>query len=221
MSSLCRLLLPFTGLALVAVPAWSAPIVQNPSFEEVQIGSPFLSSNPADVPNWTHTGTVGDALLWAIGYNDGGGSVTVAGAGNQFVTMGGGVGTSGTGTWTQSITGFTIGQAYSLSFMLAGECSFCGGQVVTAKATGVTATMNNYTAPIPSVNYWRTWQAFSLPFVADAATEAISFSSTTQFDVGLDNINVSQVVSGVPEPATWSLFGVGAAALALLRRRLK
>jgi hypothetical protein len=220
MSLSCRLLLP-VGLAALALPGWSAPIVQNPSFEAVQIGSPFLSSNPADIPNWTHTGTVGDALLWAIGYSDTGGSITVAGAGRQFVTIGGGFESAGTGSWSQSITGFTIGQAYNLSFMLAGECSTCGAQVVTARATGVTTIMNNYTAPIPDVNYWRTWQAFSLPFIADATTEAISFSSTTRFDVGLDNVNVSQAISGVPEPATWGLFGVGAAAITLLRRRLK
>jgi len=214
------LLLPL-GLAALAVSGWSAPIVQNPSFEAVQIGSPFLSSNPANVPNWTHAGAAGDALLWAIGYSDSGGSITVAGAGNQFVTIGGGFGSSGTGSWSQSISGFTIGLAYNLSFMLGGEGTFSGTQVVTAKATGITATMNNFNAPIPSVNYWRTWQAFNLPFIADATTETISFSSTTEFDVGLDNVNVSQVVSGVPEPATWGLFGVGAAAIALLRRRLK
>src|SRR5437879_2265649 len=146
MSSSCRLLLPL-GLAALAVSGWSAPIVLNPSFEAVQIASPFLSSNPADVPNWTHAGPVGDALLWAIGYHDSGGSITVAGAGNQFVTMGGGFQASGTGSWSQSISGFTIGLAYNLSFMLAGECSTCGNQVVTAKATGATTTMNNYTDP--------------------------------------------------------------------------
>ena len=221
MSPFCRLFLLLAALAVLAVSGWSAPIVQNPSFEAVQIGSPFLSSNPANIPNWTHSGTVGDALLWAIGYADSGGSVAVAGAGNQFVTMGGGVGASGMGSWSESVSGFTIGLAYNLSFMLAGECTFCGTQVVTAKATGVTTTMNNFNAPIPSVNYWRTWQTFNLPFIADATTETISFSSTTQFDVGLDNVNVSQAVSGVPEPATWGLFGAGTAALALLRRRLK
>jgi hypothetical protein len=213
------LVLPAT-LAVLGVLGWSAPIVQNPSFEAVQIGSPFLSSTATDVPDWTHAGTVGDALLWAIGYADGGGSVTVAGDGKQFVTMGGGFNASGNGTWSQSISGFTIGLAYNLSFMLTGECSTCGTQVVTAKATGATSTMNTFNAPIPGVNYWRSWQTFDLPFTADATTEVISFNSTTQFDVGLDNVNIAQVASGVPEPATWGLFGAGAAVLALLRRRL-
>ena len=62
----------------VSVVTASAASVTNGDFEAVQIGSPFLSSNPANIPGWTHMGTVGDALLWAIGYSDGGGSVTVA-----------------------------------------------------------------------------------------------------------------------------------------------
>ena len=216
-----RLVLVSAVLAIFALSAWSAPVVLNPSFEAVHLSAPFDSSNPADVPNWTHSGPVGDALIWGVGYFDGGGSITVAGDGSQFVTMGGGFNAPGTGSWSQSIGGFTVGLAYRLTFMLAGECTTCGTQVVTAKATGVTSTMNNFSAPIPSANYWRNWQAFSLAFTADAATETISFTSATQFDVGLDNIGITQVASGVPEPASWGLIGAGMAALALLRRRFR
>jgi hypothetical protein len=73
-----------------AVLTTEAASITNGDFEAVQIGSPFFSINPADIPGWTHSGDVGDALLWAIGYTDIGGSATVAGHGNQFVTMGGG-----------------------------------------------------------------------------------------------------------------------------------
>ncbi len=66
-------------------------IIHNGSFEEIQIGSPFLTSDPADIPDWTHSGSVGDALLWHVGYNDAGGTATLAGDGNQFVTLGGGI----------------------------------------------------------------------------------------------------------------------------------
>jgi hypothetical protein len=94
---------------LVAVPALlvvltagasAAPMIANGSFEAVQIGSPFVSSNPADIPGWTHGGSPGDGLLWAIGYADGSGSITTAGAGNQFVTLGGGFGAPGTADWS-------------------------------------------------------------------------------------------------------------------------
>src|ERR1700676_688327 len=106
-------------LSLVLLPGVFAASITNGSFEDVAIGSPFFSSNPANVPGWTHGGTVGDALLWAVGYSDGGGSITTAGAGNQFVTLGGGFGPTGTADWSTTITGLSAGGSYILSFMTA------------------------------------------------------------------------------------------------------
>jgi hypothetical protein len=94
-----------------------AQLIPNPSFEQVQIGPPYDSSNPADIPGWTHSGAAGDALLWAIGYP----GVTVAGAGNQFVTLGGGYGEPGSASWTTTITGLTRGKNYELAFKIANE----------------------------------------------------------------------------------------------------
>src|SRR5438105_10378954 len=109
------------SLVLAAIgEARAAPIIANGSFEDVQIGSPFVSSNLANVPSWTHAGVLGDGPLWHVGYSDGGGSITVAGAGNQFVTMGGG-GASGTASWDQVVTGFTPGNTYNLNFKMASE----------------------------------------------------------------------------------------------------
>src|SRR5579864_6611803 len=118
------MVLKFVGCALLATAfclALTAATITNGDFEAVQIGSPFNSSNPANIPGWTHTGSVGDALLWAIGYNDGGGSVTVAGSGRQFVTLGGGFDGPGSATWSTTITGLTAGNSYVLSFDTATE----------------------------------------------------------------------------------------------------
>ena len=71
---------------LFALPGFGQTI-RNSSFEQVQIGYPYQSSVPSDIPYWTHTGPVGDALIGVIG---GPAEVTVAGAGKQFVTLGGG-----------------------------------------------------------------------------------------------------------------------------------
>jgi hypothetical protein len=49
-----------TAVLMVSAPAGAATIV-NGDFEAVQIGSPFLSSNPANIPGWTHTGPLGDS----------------------------------------------------------------------------------------------------------------------------------------------------------------
>jgi hypothetical protein len=96
--------------ASTASTARGGNLVTNGSFEAVQIGPPFVSSNPADIPGWTRTGAAGDGSLWAIGYVDGGGSVTVAGAGNQFVTLGSGFDNPPAfAAWSQTLTGLTVG----------------------------------------------------------------------------------------------------------------
>src|ERR1039457_5989762 len=76
--------------------AFAGPIITNGSFEAVQIGSPFSSAPPADIPGWTHGGSPGEAVLWAGGDAAGNGSRTTAGAGNQCGTGGGGGDGAGT-----------------------------------------------------------------------------------------------------------------------------
>src|ERR1019366_5709522 len=101
--------------------AFAGPIITNGSFEAVQIGSPFFSANPADIPGWTHGSSPGDALLWAVGYADGNGSRTTAGAGNQFVPVGGGFDGSGTANRSPRIAAWTPPDTSVLSFMIATE----------------------------------------------------------------------------------------------------
>src|SRR5579884_3995108 len=114
-------------LILPALSLWADTItIQNASFESTVVSGDGPAST---VPGWTHTGG-GDGPHWAVGYSDGGGSITTAGQGSQFVTMGGG-GSVGTATWSQTVSGFNIGEVYTLSFMLAGEHSGDTNQVVT------------------------------------------------------------------------------------------
>src|SRR5216684_8815167 len=120
----------FLAVILAALPLAAASIT-NGDFETVQIGSPFFSTNPADIPGWTHTGATGDALLWSVGYSDSGGSVTVAGSGKQFVTLGGGFDMVGTASWSTGITGLIPGNAYLLDFMMADENTFSSDQQIT------------------------------------------------------------------------------------------
>src|SRR6516165_7972580 len=119
-----RATLMLAVLAAVSINArqlMADPVVLNASFEAVQIGPPFYSSNLADIPNWNHTGSIGDQALWAVGYSDGGGSITTAGDGNQFVTMGGGYFVPGSSSFDQLVAGFTPGNAYTLTFKMASE----------------------------------------------------------------------------------------------------
>lgn len=197
----------------VSVEVGASPIVLNPSFEAVQIGSPYFSTNVADVPSWTRTGVPGDAALWAVGYSDSGGSITTAGDGNQFTTMGcGATGCVGTTSWSQVIGGFTPGSQYLLTFMIANEHGtvlpqFAISQTVVVDfATGSSTASQSFTAPAPpGANYWRVWLPQSMLFTATASTVTLQFSSTTAYDVGLDNVAITEV----PEPTTTLLVATG------------
>jgi hypothetical protein len=198
----------FLAVILMALPAAAASIT-NGDFEAVQIGSPFFSTNPADIPGWTHTGDAGDALLWAVGYADSGGSITVAGSGNQFVTLGGGFDMVGTASWSTSITGLTAGNNYLLDFMMADESTFSSDQQITVDFTSGSLTLPaTFTAAgTSSANYWRDWQNKEETFLATGTSATVRFTATTRFDVGLDNVRVSNAV--VPEPRMLRLLICG------------
>jgi hypothetical protein len=128
-----------------------ADFVVNGSFEAVQIGTPFYSQNPTDIPGWTHTGTTGDALLWAVGYPN----VTVAGDGRQFVTLGGGIFESGTASWQQTLTGLSPGGTYILTFEMASEQAISAFQSITVDfPSGSPTGAMTFTAGTTSVNDW-------------------------------------------------------------------
>jgi Protein of unknown function (DUF642) len=217
------MVLKFVGCALLA-PAFcltlTAATITNGDFEAVQIGSPFDSSNPANIPGWTHTGTVGDALLWAIGYADGGGSVTVAGSGKQFVTLGGGFNTVGSAGWSTMITGLVPGTTYALGFMLAREGSFQSSPVpiTVSFASGSSTGPQNFSASTNTTNYWRVWEQKQDTFVATDTSATVQFAVTNiADDLGLDDVTVAAVPTGVPEPATILLVATAVIGLGIKR----
>jgi hypothetical protein len=210
-------------LQAIATSAFAVPIT-NYSFELVAIGSPFKSANVTDVPGWTRTGAAGDAAIWRVGYVDGAGSITVAGDGQQFVTMGGGYGPTGATSWEQTIGGLISGQTYLLEFQMAAEAA--GGpfstagitQTLTASLTGTGTISQDFTATNDVGNYWQDWETKSLAFTADAASMTLRFSYSGPYDVGLDNVRITER-SSVPEPASLALLGVALAGLGFSRRR--
>jgi hypothetical protein len=196
--------------------AYADPIITNGSFEAVQIGSPH-SSNPADIPGWTHSGDVGDALLWNITFNlccNGNGGIPNAhsGDGNQFVTMGGGYGVTGSSAWSQVIAGLTVGDSYNIDFMMAAEGETATQQITVAMTTGSSTGSEVFTSPpSPGISpiFWANWGAEQYTFVATSASATLQFSAVDQpYDVGLDAVSIAPAgTSSVPEPSSLLLLG--------------
>ena len=204
----------------------AGPLITNGNFEAVQIGSPFVTSDPTNIPGWTHGGIVGDGLLWAVGYTDPGGSVTTAGSGNQFITMGGGYGTVGSADWSTTITGLIAGNSYVLNFMTATELGTGeepgGPQTMTVGfLSGSSTAAQSYTSPDSPAAYWRNWVTQNYTFVATNTTAVVDFSVTNQeYDMGLDNVSVVALGTTTPEPSSLLLAGVGFLCLVGVAKRL-
>ena len=199
-------------LAAIVSPTARAGLVINGSFEAVQITTEF-SSNPADIPSWTHTGNPGDALLWRAGPQCCGGTNTAkAGNGNQFVTMGGGFDSIGSAAWSQVINGLTVGQTYDVDFMIASEGETSTQNVTVGFTTGSPTGPQTFTSIPTSTLFWQNWGSEQYSFVAGAASATLQFSVTNQrYDVGLDDVSIVPALSSVPEPG--SLFPLGATLL--------
>jgi hypothetical protein len=212
MQNSATLVLTVTVLCLFSpVLAFADPMITNGSFEDVQITTPF-SSNPADIPGWTHTGDVGDALLWNTTFPQccGGTNTAKAGEGDQFVTMCGGFGPFGSSAWSQAVSGLTIGQSYVISFMMAAEGE-TPTQQLTVGITGGSSTPSETFTSLPTATlFWQNWGSYQYKFVPTATSATLQFSVTDQqFDVGLDAVSIAPASGTVPEPSTIILLGCG------------
>jgi hypothetical protein len=195
---------------LSPVLAVADPVITNGSFEAVQITSAH-SSNPADIPGWTHTGDVGDALLWNATFPQccGGTNTAKTGDGNQFVTMGGGFFASGSSSaWSQMITGLTIGDSYNIDFKMAAEGETDTQQLTVAMTSGSSTPSELFTSPDSNLTlFWQNWGADQYTFLATATSADLQFSVTNQqFDVGLDSVSISAANEAVPEPRSLILL---------------
>jgi hypothetical protein len=136
------------------------------------------------------------------------------------VTLGGGFGASGSAAWSTMITGLVPGTTYALGFMLAREGSFQSSPVpITVSFTAGSSTgPQNFSASTNTTNYWRIWEPKQDTFVATDTSATVQFGVTNiADDLGLDNVTVAAVPSGVPEPATILLVSTAVIALGLKR----
>lgn len=205
-----------TLLVTPTVASAAVNLVTNGSFEDDVIGSPYYTS--AVPSGWTKGGSAGDASMWRIGYVDGGGSITVAGEGSQFITMGGGYGGSGTTTWSQTVSGLGIGDTYQLNFKIASEGPCCGTQMLHVDFLGSSTAGQDFSATPITANYWRDWTEQSMTLVATTSDVTLQFTYTGRYDMGLDDVRLALAV---PEPQTYAMFVAGLGLLSFMARRRK
>ncbi len=225
MRSIAAAMIVAPALFLPSGSAGAAAIV-NGSFEAVQIGAQN-SSNPADIPGWTHSGDVGDALIWNNTFNiccnsNGGVPNANTGDGHQFVTMGGGFGPFGSSAWSQTILGLVVGQTYLVTFKTAAEGESPTQDLTVGMTSGSLTGSHTYTTPVsPGISplFWANWGTETYSFLANDTSATIQFSVfNQQWDVGLDAVSIS---SAVPEPSTWAMMILGFCGLGFMMYRRK
>jgi hypothetical protein len=146
-----------------------------------------------------------------------------AAQGNQWLVLGE-VSTHVDYTIQQTMTGLTPGQTYNLTFALASETGCCATAQVSFLSGSSTAALN-FTAP-SSGNYWTQWGSFSENFLATSSSVTLQFKDLAiefpgGLDLGLDNVSVTGVQGGIPEPSTWAMMILGFAGIGFMAYRRK
>jgi hypothetical protein len=228
-------------------------LVTNGGFEDVSgNASPsfFLSDGAGDLTSWT-TSTNADSnnILFAAPTDvatrhDGAEfglwpSAEVTPPGN-FVAFDGDPTPGARQTMSQMISGLTIGETYHLTFdWAATQYQFVNGSAFGCAGCWTGATTNEFQVSLGAETHdtmlvdvasqgFAGWFTASMDFTATSASEMLVFLSvggpTSLPPVALlDNVSLTGVTGGAPEPATWAMMGLGFAGLgvAAYRRRRK
>lgn len=140
--------------------------------------------------------------------------------GSQFVAIGG-IEDAETSWIEQAVSGFTVGNTYTLSWAQSSEYTASDELQVSFISGSSTASQIFTAPPYPGgTQYWFTWVNESMQFVATAATVDFHFQGVPgsgSYEVGVDNFQIAGA-SSVPEPASVGLTGLGVFALFALRR---
>jgi hypothetical protein len=213
--------LAFAGITMLLVTssAFAIPIVTNGSMNgTAQIGSP--------PPGWTSVSVDGDTIPvgglsgWATG-------IGASSDGGTFLAL---LNNGGGGSFDavqQSISGFTIGQTYSLDFSFANvgldttaASNYANSGFIRANIAGVdldSALLNHDGFGS------QTWFNFSDSFIATGETLELTLSAVRigvgGYAGGIDGVSIN--ATSVPEPMSLALVGIGLIGLAFTRRKLK
>ena len=192
-----------------------ANLLTNGSFESgafVDQGGNTMSLAPGSnvITGWTvvtdTTAWIGPTNPWTLSASDGSYFLDLTNyqAGAPFAGM------------SQTIA-TTPGATYSLSFDLGSSSPYGLPDSITASAAGTSQT---FFSSATGVNQWKN---MAMQFVATSATSTVLLQGASGRDyIGLDNVDVEFVSgpgTGLPEPTTLVLLGLGFGALVAARHR--
>ena len=207
-------LLAATAAALLIGTSAGAVTVINGSFED---GTPppgmftSLAAGDTTITGW-------EVLSAGVDYI---GSLWVASNGSRSLDLS----AMSAGGVKQTISGFTVGQAYRISFDLSSNPDGIDGpKQALVSATGggaVTYTYTDVTNSYADMKY----VTMTYDFIASNTTQDIQFRSLefNPFGTVLDNVSIAElpneIPSTVPEPATWGLMLAGFVMVGAAARR--
>lgn len=230
------------GLAIAGGAGAATNLVQNGGFSLSTHGAGELSYN-TNVTDWSVLSASQDKSYDFL-FTSGRQATTTGSRGNQgIVKLYGTIANSpdggnfiaidpayqNDGPITQTIKNLVAGKDYVLSFDYAGAQQ----QGFSGKTTeGWTVDLGDDKAQSTTIlddpsHGFTGWHAASFTFVADASTEVLSFLAKGGPTGGqppfalLDGVSLTQMQTGVPEPATWAfmILGFGGVGAAVRRRR--
>ena len=221
------------GVSLIAAGNASANLITNGDFGAPpgtfvggSFGSPLaqevLAGDTTTLPGWTVTGE--------IAWFESGQAGIVTPPGNNFALdltgfcdLGNSCGAPGAyGGVTQTVSGLTVGQSYTLSFLF-GNYSLNTSQPTIVVTIGGTAT----SIPVPATSIASgVWDSETINFIATSASTVFSFGGSggtegQTFYLGLDDVALNPTVRTTPLPAALPLFATGLGLTGLLGWRRK
>lgn len=211
------------AISINAIPAQATELVTNGNFSDVGNETTSYQVSGSNLPGWTTTSGY-SFVVFPGQATSGFGGISLysfpnaSPDGGNFLLQDGAY---QVGTLSQTLTGLTVGQAYTVSFYEAsGQQSGYSG--ATTEQWDVSFGDQSQELTLMSTPYASSigWLAQSMTFVADATTEVLGFLAQGTPQGQPPFVGLAQVsVVATPEPATITLVAVGMAGILGARRR--